>query len=327
MRHDATDRMNSVLALPEDRSATGALLHASRDPSADIARRALRRLARAGRPRGGGRAARHPADLPAPPGDRCGADVEGARGSRERHDPAASVRAAALQALAWLGADEATASACARLLEDEHPFVRIAAVRAVAGAGRSPGALLEPATHDEYALVRREAARFCSRLTAHGARTLIADRDRQVREAAARGAGRVQGHDLERALAHDADPAVRIAAAQTLARLRDRAAAPALVAQLRDTDAVARAAALRALQTLLSRDGLLAELECELAAPQPRRRSAAVYTLGHLQASERAHTGRARGRSRPRRAPRAGARRARHLGRSRRCLAADAGGS
>ena len=95
------------------------------------------------------------------------------------------------------------------------PFVRIAAIRAIA---TSPEAreLLSVAIDDRDPQVRQELGRYSHMLSIEAARSLLRDPDPHVREAAVHGAGIAQVHDLQRLLGGDPRNDVRLAAAKVL---------------------------------------------------------------------------------------------------------------
>lgn len=203
-------------------------------------------------------------------------------------DDVAGVRAAALGALAKLadwGAEDAGAD-CARLLSDPVPHVRVAAVRAVTRLVKCPGATLAPAAQDHDRLVRLEVAQYVARLPERSAEALLADRDLRVREAAAGAAGVRQIGVLSVLLTDDPARDVRRACAHALGAMRDQGIVDVLVPGLEDPDALVRAAVLRALEQLLTRDGTTRRLCDELADERPERRRAALFALARLRARE-----------------------------------------
>lgn len=287
-RSDATARLTAVLDAPEDRTSLPQLLSAAGDPTPEVARAALKRLAKLGTP----------AEAPALrellfAGDLSltrdiartlralddGATVDARLGAPEHpdykhriaalhmlelfadpstadkvraalRDPVGGVRAAALGALGRVGLELATARACAALLGDELPYVRIAAVHALASLPQA-GELLRIATTDSDRQVRCELAGHSHMLGADAARALINDCDPHVREAAVRAAGIVELSDLRRSLTDGPRSDVRLAAAQVLGRLGDQRAVAALITALADPAALVVAASLHALEQLL----------------------------------------------------------------------------
>jgi HEAT repeat protein len=243
--------------------------------------------------------------------DRARAALRGALG-----DHVAGVRAAALDALAQLGAPSRTDSVeqraaelglgrdCARLLADEHAHVRIAAIRALARAARRPGTLLAAAIRDPDPAVRIELARRLAWLPTEAAAALLADRALRVRQAAALGAGIGQLAQLGELLRSDPSPEVRRAAAKRVAALAQSggaqsggaqsdalqdggaqsASAQALLAALEDPDSHVRATALDALERSFGPAGAVAVLERELASARAQRRRASLYALARLRA-------------------------------------------
>lgn len=200
-------------------------------------------------------------------------------------DDIAGVRAAALDALAQLG-DGGAGADCARLLSDPVATVRIAAVRSVARLVTHPGTLLAPAADDEDRFVRLEVAHHVAGLPEPAAQALLADSNIRVREAAAQSAGTRELGALSVLLTDDPAPDVRRASAHTLAAMRDQRVADVLVPGLEDPDVLVRAAVLRALEELLTRDGAARRLRDELARERPERRRAAVYALARLSARQ-----------------------------------------
>ena len=129
------------------------------------------------------------------------------------HDPVAGVRVGVLAAL---GPSEATTSECAPLLADPDANVRRAAVSAIVRTSRRPGTHVSGAARDPDRVVRLEVARHLARLSDESARSLLTDPDLRVREAGARGAGIRQVGQLAAMLVEDPSDDVRRAAAQTL---------------------------------------------------------------------------------------------------------------
>jgi HEAT repeat protein len=202
-------------------------------------------------------------------------------------DDVAGVRAAALDALAQVGDGTEVGADCARLLSDPVAHVRIAAVRSVTRLVTHPGTPLAPAAADQDRLVRLEVARHVAGLPEDAAKVLLADPDIRVREAAARAAGPRELGALSVLLTDDPAPDVRRASAHALGAMRDQRVADVLVPGLEDPDALVRAAVLRALERLLTREGAARRLCDELASERPERRRAALYALARLNARER----------------------------------------
>ena len=313
----ATERLQRL----DRRAGTAALLEAARDPSVDIARRALGWLAHDGGPAerdalrelvwtcdpmlvmdvAGTLLALGDRDTvdaalerlaAAPTAERCRAArvLERFADPRARAslcealtDEDASVRAAVLDALARLGHDSRAARAAARLVTDADGEVRRRAVRAVGRGSRHPAEAIRPALRDPLAIVRREAASLAARLEAADLATLLADHDPHVRAAAAAGAGRASEAALVSALESDPHPVVRLAAAHTLGLLGGHGAAAALIAAaLDDAEATVRARALRLAQETLSHPRLVAGLRAELAVGSGHRREMALRALAKL---------------------------------------------
>ena len=203
-------------------------------------------------------------------------------------DAVSGVRVAALDALAEIGPATDEGGACARLLADPNPHVRVAAVRAVARIAGQPGNLLSVLAEDPDRLVRLEVARHLATLSDPAASLLLADPDVRVREAAARAGGMRQVGALAVMLVDDPGIDVRRAAASTLGDLSDTRIAEVLVPGIEDPDAVVRAAVLRALVQLVMRGGAVRRLRHELGSSRPERRRASVYALAHLEALEAA---------------------------------------
>lgn len=203
-------------------------------------------------------------------------------------DDVAGVRAAALQALGKLGQHGRAKSGadCARLLSDPVPLVRVAAIRAVARLVTHPGELLAAVAADPDRVVRLEVARHVAGLPDPAAESLLADSDLRVREAAARAGGVRQVGSLAMLLTEDPARDVRRAAAHALGAMRDARVADVLVPGIEDPDALVRAAVLRSLEELLTREGAMNRLCDELSDARPTRRRASVYALAHLRARE-----------------------------------------
>jgi HEAT repeat protein len=314
---DATERMRRL----DRRAGCSALLDAVHDPSIDVARRALGWLAHEGGPTertalrdvvwtcdpnlvmdvaGTLRALgdRDTVDVAirrlsaTPTAERCRAARVLERFADPRARPAlcaalddedASVRGAALDALARLGTNADVARNAARLIGDASGEVRRRAVRAVGRASRRPADAVRLALHDPLPAVRREAARLSTRLDADEIETLLTDNDPHVRAAAVTHAGHGSMHALTAALASDQHPAVRLAAAQTLGRIGgEDAGAALLAAALDDAEATVRARALRLSSQASSHPRLVASLRAELAIGRARRREMALRSLAKL---------------------------------------------
>jgi hypothetical protein len=198
-------------------------------------------------------------------------------------DRDASVRAAAVDALARFGRDPDTAGAVARLVSDPSADVRRRAVRALGRMVADPDASVGGAVDDASSVVRREAALLAARLTPERVSRLLADRDPRVRVAAAGHAGVHAEPAVIAALRTDPHPDVRHAAVETLGLFGGEAAGEALVdAALADDDAIVRAAALRTADETLSHARLVASLRRRLIGPESRGRAMAVRALAKL---------------------------------------------
>jgi HEAT repeat protein len=198
-------------------------------------------------------------------------------------DRDASVRAGALDALARLGLDLGAARAAAPLVSDPHEQVRRRAVRALGRLSRRPDELVRPALRDPAPAVRREAALLATRLEPVEVAALLADRDPQVRAAAAASAGHDSQAAVASALTSDPHPAVRLAAAQALGAFGGRDAEATLVAAvLDDREAIVRARALRLALEACSRPRVVESLRAELSSERARRREMALRALARL---------------------------------------------
>ena len=209
---------------------------------------------------------------------------------RELRDDVAGVRAEALDALAQLGTRPGarTSADCAQLVYDPVPQVRVAAVRAVARLVAHPGPLLAPAVEDDDRFVRLAVAQHAASLPEQASRALLADADVRVREAAVRSAGMRELGALAVMLIDDPARDVRRAAAARLGATQAGRVADLLIPGLEDRDALVRAAAVHALEALLSRDGAMRRLCAELASGRAERRRASLYALARMQAREAA---------------------------------------
>lgn len=203
-------------------------------------------------------------------------------------DEIAGVRIAALEALVQLGADGEAVEDCASLLADRDTQVRIVAVRAVARIAPPAGRWLAPAAEDPQRLVRCEVARHLGALAPGVATALLSDDDLRVREAAAQAAGTPHLAELAELLSGDPAADVRRAAARALGRLEDGRAPQALTAGLEDRDDVVRAAVLGALERCLTRAGATRLLCGELRSSRSERRRASLYALARVAGEETA---------------------------------------
>jgi HEAT repeat protein len=222
-RPSGGERLLAVRALPDDRTSVPSLLRATGDPSIDVARAALGRLASLGGPaeaavlrerllrvdvalvadharalralgdaassdlcREGLRAADVGVRLSAAIALRELADARGGDALREAvRDPVAGVRRAALEALAGLGPDERNAGAAQALLCDPAADVRRAALRTVVAIAVEPGPRIRPCAADPASAVRVELARHVGSLEPDTVTRLVSDPDWDVREAIA----------------------------------------------------------------------------------------------------------------------------------------------
>ena len=207
---------------------------------------------------------------------------------RTLQDGVSGVRAAALAALARLGPEADTAEACATLLSDPEAHVRIAAVRAIARTSTHPGPILAGAVADPDPFVRLELAAHVAGMPHRAAAALLTDPELRVRKAAAGSAGLRELGLLAELLRADPRPAVRSAAARTLGSLGDARVADLLIPGLEDCDAIVRATCLRALERLVKRGGTVRRLCRELRSDRPERRRASVYALARLEPVEAA---------------------------------------
>jgi HEAT repeat protein len=219
LRQDPSERLRAVLELPDDPASCTALLEAAADPSLNVARAALHRLAQLGAADEARELRRRllSVDLGIVPayaavlralGDREAAAVA-RRGLRDRSlpvrlaaaiaqrelaDPAsasalrlastdsvAGVRRVALEALGRLGRSSESEAACVAALSDPDTEVRAAAVRALAGTAKDLDARLEPVLCDRAPRVRREVARLSGRLSDRHVGVVIRDAAADVR--------------------------------------------------------------------------------------------------------------------------------------------------
>jgi HEAT repeat protein len=236
-------------------------------------------------------AARHLAEGPSAARSRaarvlgCFADPQSVHALRAAlGDRDASVRAAALDALARFGRDPDTAAAVTLLVSDPSADVRLRAVRTLGRVVADPDASIGRAVDDTSSAVRREAAMLAARLSPERVSHLLSDRDAQVRVAAAGHAGIGAESAVIQALRTDSHPDVRQAAVETLSLFRGDATGDALVdAALGDDDAIVRAAALRAAGETLSHSRLVACMRRRLRSPDARSRAMAVRALAKLR--------------------------------------------
>ena len=242
-----TERLRAVRVLPAEAGSIPLLLDALDDPSADIVREALDRLAAVAGPTEAGvlrarllgvdlavlrdwaAALRRIGDAPASiavaaaglraedTATRLTAAIAlGELGDRAAvpplagalRDAIAGVRRSALLSLARLGGPPETGRACARMLYDVDDGVRAAAVEALTVLSRRLDEDLRPALDDPSVRVRRQLGDHAALLQPQGVGRLLADSNPDVRAAAAWSAARHPRPDLAPTLvAHLADPA------------------------------------------------------------------------------------------------------------------------
>jgi HEAT repeat protein len=117
-------------------------------------------------------------------------------------DPNASVRASVIGALGRLPAEDATLAAVARTLDDADMTVRASAVDAIARLAAAPGRFLSAASADPSAAVRRHLARVASRLDQPLVTALAGDGDADVRAELASALAVAPRRELVPLLAH-----------------------------------------------------------------------------------------------------------------------------
>jgi HEAT repeat protein len=302
-------------------AGSAALLAATRDPSVDVARAALARLTVIGRAAERddlctymwicdeaivGDVARAVRTLGA--GDTLGAAAAhlqtGATADRCRAarvleqlgdvravpilrralaDRDASVRGAALDALARLGRGADVGRAVAVLARDGDAGVRRRAIRAVGRCAPREAEQLHAAVVDPVPAVRREIACLAAHLSPEDRGRLLADNDPYVRVTTVEHLGRGTEDALERVLRTDVHPDVRLAAAATLGELGGHGAFEALVrAALDDADATVRARALSRALLAGSSARVAVRLRAALSDSDTRRREMALRWLAKL---------------------------------------------
>jgi len=320
-----TARLRRVQELPEDRSSCPELLAAVDDPSLQVARAALLRLVAVGGPVEGADLAARLLDVDIGLVPDCARTVArldraaGARvalrglGSSAAHarqaaaialatlvwpparvglecaldDGAASVRRAAVDALAALEPSPRTVSLLVERLADSDAGVRTAAVAAVARLAASPSEPLRRTLADPTARVRLELARNADRLSDRLLERLLGDPDESIRSEAL---WRLCEEPRERLAAAihdrltDPRPRVRRAACRALAPLHDPGDDDALVERLGDPDPLVRAAALRALCERRPADAA-GFLSSRLPHVAPRLRPRLLYAIARLDAA------------------------------------------
>lgn len=217
-----SERLEELLALPEDAASADKLVTALDDVSLDVARQALRRLVRVAGPNEITRMRERMlavdvglvGDLASTLGE-LGDDhaskiaLAALRSDSwtDRHkaalalrelqvpgaahalvaaltDPASPVRRVALEALQRLPAEPGTIEACGNLLHDPSPSVRAAAVSTIANLGAPPTRALRVAARDPHPSVRRALAEAAAVLDADLVQALVTDREPNVRVAA-----------------------------------------------------------------------------------------------------------------------------------------------
>jgi HEAT repeat protein len=224
-RPDPSERLQAVLALPDNESARRPLLAAVGDVSLDVARAALRRLLQLAGPAEVAELRRRMLQLDiGVVGDvaatlrelrdpLAAAVATAALGEpspflrhkaavalRELHDPAAGaallralddaetpVRRVALEALTSLPTDAETVAACRRRLADRDASVRCAAIHAVARLDHEASTQLQPLAHDREPRVRAELGAIAGWLSTDTLRTLLGDPEAEVRASALNG--------------------------------------------------------------------------------------------------------------------------------------------
>jgi HEAT repeat protein len=318
----ATERRRELEALPATREALPDLLSATLDPSPEIVRFALRRIATIG-DRSSAPVLRDRmlvADISlvrdfaralAALGD-DEARLVAAKALREGDSTARMTAAAALEELATAdevdllteavrdsraavrrsalrtlgGSGEADWQVCAAALSDADASVRAAAVSSVANLAPDPAERLSGVASDRAVEVRRAAAAVASKLAPHDAVRLLSDPDRAVREAAVRSSGARQAAALTGVLSGDRVGEVRREAARRLGELDPDTSVGALIGAVADPDPQVRVVAVDSLQALLGRRGLIDRFIGELDDPDPKRRRAVIYALTRLRARE-----------------------------------------
>jgi HEAT repeat protein len=196
-----------------------------------------------------------------------------------------TVRGAALDALAKAGRDGRAAEAAVALVTDDRAEVRRRAVHALGRLSSAAGDYVREAIDDPHPRVRHEVALLAGRLSPEDVARLLADREAEVRRAAAGSSGRNAEQCLITSLATDPHPLVRLAAAQGLGHVRSESAAEALVtAAVDDRDALVRERALRLAEEALTHERLVVALRRRLCDEPPRRRAMALRAVSKLDA-------------------------------------------
>lgn len=286
--NDPSARLRRVRTLPHDRSACAELLAAVDDPSLQVARAALLRLAAVGGKAEGTALAGRLLDVDiglVPDCARAVALLDRAGGGRVAQGglgcPAAHIRQAAAVALATLAWPPARVR-LERALDDDAASVRRAAVDALRALESSPRtvSLLVDRLTDRDAGVRGAAVAAVARLApspSEALRQTLADPSPRVRLELARNTGRLTDHLVVRLLG-DPDESVR---SETLWRLCEEPREPlagAIGDRLCDPRPRVRRAACRALGPLHdpAGDDVLVEL---LGDPDALVRAAALRAL------------------------------------------------
>lgn len=313
-------------ALPNDRGSVGELLEAVEDISLDVARSALRRLVPLARSREIAvlRERMLELDIGIVPdvaaalrelGDPDATAIAGvglasaspfrrhkaAVALRELCDPssrevllralddsAAPVRRVAIEALGRLPPDAAGIAGCRRGLGDSDPSIRVAAVAALARIDPDASDSLRAMTRDPHVRVRRETASVSCVLAIETVRSLLEDRNADVRAASLRAlVACADRAPLPSLLDRIDDPSwhVRRAACDALAAAGGDEAGGALVGALVDPHAEVRGRALVALERL-HRDRLESALEDALADAAAPLRRALIEILGRRGRAE-----------------------------------------
>jgi HEAT repeat protein len=208
-------------------------------------------------------------------------------------DPDATVRAAALDALAVLGGPPTAAAAAEARLGDPDPRVRVAAVRALGAIAPNPGSIeaiprIDELAEDPDPSVRAAMAWLFGTIGLDAdaeaiVAALLDDRDGAARVAglkALRDLGRSVPSGIARLLLTDPSPAVRAAAIEAIAASGELGTwSDEAIAALDDPSAEVRDAAARGLASL---EGTPAELFDVLTDGSPRAQDAALRALdGH----------------------------------------------
>jgi HEAT repeat protein len=200
-------------------------------------------------------------------------------------DSLAAVRRHVLEALARVGSRE-DAPACAGMLADGDPSVRAAAVKAVARLDPDASPALESLVSDGAPQVRQALAKRLGQLGEASAELLLCDRHRAVREAAIDASRPDQAQTLVGLLEADPVVEVRMAAAHRLAEIGVEAGWRALIEALADKHAMVRSAALSALRDALGHEGAVSCLLEGLPGAEAKLRAGIVHALSHLGAVE-----------------------------------------